>query len=130
MKKLFILSMAMISFLCFSANPAIADGRYGHGGHSYYGHGHGYDYWHGWDAVAVGLGAAIVGTAIVNSMTPEREVVVEHETHYYPAPAPRYRDYDYDRPDSHYVPSRVWIPGQYLYEGGGRYIYVPGHWEN
>lgn len=127
--------MVMIFFLSFSAAPAIAERGYGHGGysHGYGGHGHsnGHGYWHGWDGVAIGLGAAIVGTAILNSYPREHVTVVEHETHYYPAPppAPQYRDYD-DRQDSYYVPGRVWIPGQYLYEGGGHNIYVPGHWEN
>jgi len=125
MKKLLVLSITMCFFLSFTATPAIAGHGYGHG---YGGHGYHHDYWYGWDDLAIGLGAAIVGSAIINSYAPEREVIVEHHTYYQPAPPPPYRNYD--RPDSHYVPGRVWIPGQYLYEGGGRYVYVPGHWEN
>lgn len=102
-------------------------GRYGgcsgkgkhHGGHGYHhynycGHGH-HDDWYddAWKVAAVGLGAAVVGSAIANSYYREPVTVVEHHTYYQPAPPP---------------PCRVWVPGQYIYEGCGRYLYIPGHW--
>jgi hypothetical protein len=158
MKKIFIILLAVF-FLLFGMNAAIAGqgnghgnngghGGYSHGGNSYHGNsgghgghsgnyhggnnyshhgGHGYshynsschghnDHWYdnGWEVAAIGLGAAVVGSAIVNSYYREPVTVVEHHTYYQPAPPP---------------PCRVWVPGYYVYEGGGHYIYVPGRWE-
>jgi hypothetical protein len=146
MKKLFVILMAVF-FLLFGVNFAIAghgngygnssghggkgyshSGSSYHGGHGYSHHGgHGYshynhsghghhDYWYddAWQVAAIGLGAAVVGSAIVNSYYREPVTVVEHHTYYQPAPPP---------------PCRVWVPGYYVYEGGGHYIYVPGRWE-
>jgi hypothetical protein len=100
-----------------------------HGGHNYSHHdGHGYshynhsnhghhDYWYdyGWETAAIGLGAAVVGSAIVNSYYREPVTVVEHHTYYEPAPLP--------------PPCRVWVPGHYIYGPYGHYTYVPGYYE-
>jgi hypothetical protein len=92
-----------------------------HGGHGYShynhsNHGH-HDYWYdyGWETAAIGLGAAVVGSAIVNSYYREPVTVVEHQTYYEPAPLP--------------PPCRVWVPGHYIYGPYGHYTYVPGYYE-
>jgi len=148
MKKLFTLLLTTIFSLAIFASPVFAGRGYGHsgrsGGHSgYTGHhysGHsnrGYNSHHysghghinGWEAAAIGLGAAVVGSAIINSYPREREVVVERNIYYNPPPPPRCRDYVYDCPSSYDPPPRVWVPGRYEYVGGGYYRRAPGHWE-
>jgi hypothetical protein len=59
------------------------------------------------------LGAALVGSAIVNSYYREPVTVVEHHTYYQSAPPP----------------CRVWVPGHYIYQPGGHYTYLPGYYE-
>lgn len=130
----------VIFFLAFLVNPAFARGRYHHHGHrSWHGHdyrhGHGHG-WNPWNAAAIGLGVAIVGSAIMNSYAAPPETVVVPGTYYHPAPPPPPPEYQESAPPppdtgSYYdVPARVWVPGQYIYQGSGHYIYIPGHWEN
>lgn len=158
MKKLFTLLLMTIFSLTIFANPVFAGRGYGngghgggysghssrhysghnqgghhysgHGGHRYYGHG-GNGHINGWEAAAIGLGVAVVGSAIINSYPREREVVVEHRTYYSPAPPPppQYREYCYECPTSYDPPPRVWVPGHSEPVGGGYYRRVPGHWE-
>ncbi len=141
MNKLFTLLLMTIFCLTVVANPVFAGNGYRHGGHGggysghnyynhgYSGHGHSGHYIPGWEAAVIGLGAAVVGSAIINSYPREREVVVEHHTYYSPPPPPQYRDECYDCPTSYEPPSRVWVPGHYEYVGGGYYRRAPGHWE-
>jgi hypothetical protein len=95
--------------------------KYSHHGYKHNGHykhcGHGHDDWYdyGWEAAAIGLGAAVVGSAIVNSYYREPVTVVEHHTYYEPVLPP--------------PPCRVWVPGHYIYEPGGHYTYVPGYYQ-
>ncbi len=87
-------------------HPGHHDGRYGHRHHD-----HCCD--HIWKAAAVGLGAAVIGSAIMNRYDCQPVTVIERRTYYYqPAPPP--------------PPCRVWVPGHYVYQPGGYYIYVPG----
>ena len=139
MKKLVILLAGTFFFLSLSVSPVFARGGYSHhrGGHyrghnngHYGGHYRGHGYWSPWDAAAIGLGAAIIGGAIINNSRPQREVVVRPQVNYPPPPPPPYREYREYEPDTRYAPGPVWIPGRYLYEGGGHYIYIPGHYEN
>jgi hypothetical protein len=142
MKKIFIASITMIFFLVFSANSVFAGRGDRHGGYrdggrgyskysgggpaSYKNHGHGY----GWNAAAIGLGAGIVGSAIINSYPRERVTVVERNTYYHPAPPPpHYRGDCGCCPNRYDAPRRVWLPGHYIYERGGHYRYIPGRWE-
>ena len=142
MRKLFTLLLATIFYMTVFANPIFADNRYGHGGRGggyagysdrgYSGHGHSGHYIPGWEAAVIGLGAAVVGSAIINGYPREREVVVEHHTYYNsPPPPPQYRDDCYDCPRTYNppTPSRVWVPEHYEYVGGGYYRVAPGHWE-
>lgn len=145
MKKIFVLLMMTIFSLSLFSGSAIAGhnrysghgghkydhNRYsnrGHGGHSYShkGHSHGYR----WGAAAIGLGAGILGSAIINSYPRERVTVVERNTYYHPAPPPSHCRGDCGCcPDRYDAPSRVWVPGHYLYERGGHYRYIPGRWD-
>ena len=121
MKKLIILLTAMIFFLTFFTNPVFA------GSKQHY----------RWEGVAIGLGAAILGSALINSSQssyePERVTIVEHKTYYRPDP-PRYQRYC--EPRRVWVPpvyDRVWNPGHYEYGRfvSGKYIIierVPGYW--
>lgn len=144
MKKIGAILIMMLFSLAMLADPVLADrgrgdshGRshrsYSHSGPSrshhsshYKHHGSG-GHINGWEAAAIGLGAAVVGSAIVNSYPRER-VVVERNTYYHSAPPPC-RDYAYDCPRPCDPPPRVWVPGRYEYAGGGYYRRVPGHWE-
>lgn len=81
-----------------------------------------------WEGVAIGLGAAILGSAVLH-----------HGYHYRPAPPPYYRHPPWPehprRPECYrwetrreWVPPQydwVWIPGHH----GRRGHYAPGHWE-
>ena len=137
MKQIYILLLTVF-LLSFLANPVIADRGSGHGGYSvkgYSSHGSGHggyknhsysgnrhsNHWvnNRWEAAAIGLGAIVVGSAVINSYPRERVTVVEHKTYYQPAPPQ-----SYDCPSSY----RVWNPGHYVYERGGHYTYVRGCW--
>jgi hypothetical protein len=117
MKKLFTFLTAMVFSLVLSAHTASAG--HCHSKNGYY-----------WQAAAIGLGAGILGSAIINSCRPARVTVVEHHTYYEPCP-PRYCE-----PRRVWVPpvrERVWNPGHY--ECGrwvpGQYIIIesePGYW--
>lgn len=114
MKKLFILLLAVAFCLTLSINPVFA------GSKQHY----------RWEGVAIGLGAALLGSALINNSQPERVTIIEHETYYHPAP-PRYYE-----PRHVWVPpvcERVWNPGHYEYGRWvtGQYIVIeraPGYW--
>lgn len=125
MKKLFILSVVTVFFLSLSAQTAIAGSKQRHR----------------WQGVAMGVGAAILGHAIINSdrydSPPERVVVIDRDCH-----KPRYCDRDYRR--GHWEVRKVWVaprcdkvwnPGHYNRENHwvpGQYITIetsPGYWE-
>ncbi len=96
---------------------------------------------HRWEGVAIGVGAAILGSAIFNSDrwdTPrERVVVIDRDCH-------KPRHYDRHRPKDHWeerkiwvepVCERVWNPGHYNRHHQwvpGRHIIIekrPGYWD-
>ena len=118
MKKLFILLMVIIFYLTVFANPVVA------GSKQHY----------RWEGVAIGLGAALLGSALINSYQPERVTVIERETYYYPDP-PRHSQ-RYCEPRRVWIPpvcERVWNPGHYEYGRwvSGEYIMIesePGYW--
>jgi hypothetical protein len=99
MKKFLILLTAMIFFMSLWAGPAFA----------------GSTERHRWEGVAIGLGAAILGSAIINNSRPERVTVIEHNTYYQPDP-PRHSQ-------RHCEPRQVWIPPEY------ERVWNPGHYE-
>lgn len=106
MKKILIVLTAMIFYLSFAADPAFAGSKERHR----------------WEGVAIGVGAAILGNAIIKSYQPERVTVVERHTYYQPVP-PRHSQ-RYCEPRQVWVPpiyEKVWNPGHYEY---GRW--VPG----
>jgi hypothetical protein len=157
MKKIFTLLVLAIFSLAIFASPVFADRGDRHsgrsGGHSGYSshsssghrnnsynrhynsgyrrssHGHSsHNYINGWEAAAIGFGAAVVGSAIINSYPRERTVVVERNTYYAPPPPPC-RDYDYNPPARYVVPTRVWVPGHYEWVAEGYYRRIPGYWD-
>ncbi len=89
---------------------------------------HGRD--HYWKAAAIGLGAALVGSAIANACQPQHVTVIEHHAYYPPCP-PRYCE-----PRWVWIPpvtETVWNPGHYEYGRWvpGQYITIvrePGYW--
>ena len=117
MKKLLVLLMVIIFYTTLFANPVLA------GSAQYY----------RWEGIAIGLGAAILGSALINSAQPD-QVTVVHETYYEPAPPRVY--HEYCAPHRVWVPpvyEKVWNPGHYEYGRWvhGQYIMVeraPGYW--
>lgn len=91
-----------------------------------------------WEGVAIGLGAAILGSALINSSQsryqPERVTVIEHTTNYRSYPPRQNRRYCETR--RVWVPpvrEKIWNPGHYEYGRwfSGRYIMIersPGYW--
>lgn len=83
-----------------------------------------------WEGVAIGIGAALLGSALFNhhmNRSGEREVV------YRPPPPHRHRDNFRHRPSGHWEIRKKWIPPDYErvwnpghYNPNGRW--VSGHW--
>jgi hypothetical protein len=117
MKKLILLLTAMIFSMTLFTNPVLA------GSKQHY----------RWEGVAIGLGAAILGSSLINNYSPEHVTVVEHRTYYQPDP-PHYKRYC--EPQRVWVPpvyDKVWNPGHYddCRYISGRYIMIersPGYW--
>lgn len=116
-KKWTLLVSVFVCLALLSASTAWAGGRGG-----YHGRHHGYRYHHGkhfWPGVAIGVGAAMVGAAILQSTTPPT-------TYVYQSPVP---------PAGHYEYRQVWVPPQYQNTWvAGQYTrhgqWVAGHWES
>ena len=118
MKKIFILFMATIFFLSLSVNSVMA----------------GSEARHRLQGVIIGLGAAVLGNAIINSYQQDRETVVERDVYYHPKPPRHSRSYC--ETQRIWIPQtyeKVWNPGHY--ERGqwvqGQYVMIqkiPGHW--
>ena len=125
MKKIITIIIAVLLVLSFSTPSAFAGSKQRHR----------------WQGVAIGLGAAILGHAIINNNScdsaPERVVVIDRDRH-----EPRYSDRH--RPGHWEVRKtwveprceRVWNPGHYnTYNQWvrGQYISIeraPGYWEH
>lgn len=119
MKKLIILSMMTVFFLSLSTGPVFAGSKERYR----------------WQGAAIGIGAAILGSAIINSYKSEPVRVIEHETHYYSYPPPRcQRSCEPRRVWVPPVNEQVWNPGHYDQYGrwiSGQYILLeraPGYW--
>lgn len=112
----------------YSSHYSSGHNNHGYNRHHYSGHRHSsHNHINGWEAAAIGFGAAVVGSAIINSYPRERTVVVERNTYYAPPPPPC-RDYDYDPPVRYVPPTRVWVPGHYEWVAEGYYRRIPGYW--
>jgi len=87
---------------------------------------------HRWEGVAIGIGAAILGNALLN------QYYANH------APAPAYKTPPPRRPRGHWEYRKIWVPPAYEkvwnpahYDNRGRWIpggwikveKEPGHWE-
>jgi hypothetical protein len=125
MRKIITILMAAVFFLTISAPVAFAGSKQRYR----------------WQGVAIGLGAAILGNAILNSdrydSPPDRVVVIDRDCR-----KPRYCDRDYRRGQWEIrkiwvepVCERVWNPGHYNRHHQwvpGQYITIeksPGYWE-
>jgi hypothetical protein len=124
MKKIMTLCMVAVFFMTISAPAAFAGSKQRHR----------------WQGVAIGLGAAILGNAILNSDrydAPPERVVVDRDCR-----RPRYCDRDYRQGYWEVrkiwvepVCERVWNPGHYNRHSQwvpGQYVTIekaPGYWE-
>ncbi len=94
---------------------------------------------HRWEGLAIGIGAAIVGSALLNS----HNNAVGNETAAYEAPMPPPRRYCPPRPRGHWEIRRVWVPPTFkrvwnpehynhirerVPGGWIKIIDAPGHW--
>lgn len=134
MKKTLTLMFVMIFLLSLSVSSAFAGSKQRYR----------------WQGVAMGVGAAILGNAILNSSRdgsyrghkeyrnyPERVVVVERTTHYdrYCEPAPRNGHWEVRKIWVEPVCESVWNPAHYNKHNqwvSGRYITIetsPGYWQ-
>ena len=106
MKKLFLIAIAGI--LCFSI--ASSDAYAGKSRRNMY------------EGIAIGLGAAILGGALLNHYQPR---YAPENTYCYPPPRPqRYGYWGYKKIWVPPVYNRVWNPGHYSYRGQ----WIPGGW--
>jgi hypothetical protein len=133
MKKILVSSIAVMVCLCLAASPAWAGSKQRHR----------------WEGVAIGLGAAIVGSALVNAARqPNNETTVANpnqtfnytpaQPHVYapsmPSPPPVYQAPPQPQcPRGHWETRKTWIPETYRrawnpahYNRQGRW--VPGGW--
>ncbi len=135
MKKNSISIFLVISILCFfiSLNSAWAGHRYHHGHH------------YRWEGFAIGLGAAIIGSAIINHLY---YPLVDYPGYGYAPPPRYYGHWEIRRTWMPPIYKRVWVKGYYYnevewveghYDQASRWIHsqyhqnkewVPGHWES
>lgn len=104
MRHLTILTIAGVFLFTMGAAPADAGSKQRHR----------------WEGVAIGVGAAILGSAIANSMDRPHEVrTVNRGGCYYPpkryCPPPRHRR-------GHWETRRLWVPGE------SKRVWNPGHY--
>jgi len=123
MKKIIILFIAMIFFLSLSVSSASAGSKQRHR----------------WQGVAIGLGAAILGHAIINNnqcdSSPERVVVIDRDTHRHRySNCHRRGHWEIRKTWVDSICRKVWNPAhynQYNQWVSGQYIYIerePGYW--
>ena len=125
MKKILIICMTLFFSMSLLAPPAFAGAKQRHR----------------WQGVAIGVGAALLGQAILNSYRdyppPERVVVQSPPVYYHSRPRPSYNSGHWEVRKV-WVPAvneRVWNPAHYdNYDEWipGRWIMIersPGHWQ-
>ena len=88
----------------------------GHG-QRYYSHHSDHRVRHVWEGVAIGVGAAILGAALINSSQTQTTTV-----QYAPQPSGHY---EYRRMWVGPQYEKVWVQGHYTHHGQ----WVPGHWD-
>ena len=117
-KKLLVLILAAVFLFSFISSPACAGSRQQYR----------------WEGVAIGIGAAILGSALLNNMY-QRPYSAPEPAYTYSPPPPRRGGHWEMR--SVWVPAtekRVWNPAHYSHNGGwarGRWIKIverPGYW--
>ncbi|MCP4107191.1 MAG: hypothetical protein GY749_16895 [Desulfobacteraceae bacterium] len=129
MKKLSVYFIVFVLCFTLSATSALAGSKQRHR----------------WEGVAIGVGAAILGHAIIKNQERQRpEPVVAKEPRYYPAPPPpSYHRKHYRNHRGHWEYKKVWVapvyekvwnPGHYNRHKKwvkGKWIRIevePGHW--
>ena len=131
MKKIFVSLLMTACLLAFVSAPAAAGDKQRHR----------------WEGVAIGVGAALLGHAILDdyrdrdrgwdrSCRPERVRVYKHDGCHPPAPMPRYSRGHWEMRKVWVPPvhERVWNPGHYNRRGNwvsGRWITIEkesGYW--
>ena len=118
MKKALIIATAALFLLSLATGPAIAGSKERHR----------------WEGVAIGIGAAILGSAIINNCQSERVTVIERYTYHRPGP-PQHIPKSCETRRIWVSPTykKVWNPGHYEYGKWipGEYIMIektPGYW--
>lgn len=122
MKKIIILSIVTMFFLSLAVPSAEAGSKQRHR----------------WEGVAIGLGAAILGHALINNSCappPERSVVIDRDCHR-PSYSHHYRGGHWEVRKIWVAPvcEKVWNPGHYNHCHQwvpGQYITIekaPGYW--
>jgi len=86
-----------------------------------------------WEGVAIGIGAAILGSALINHYrysVPAQSAIYQHHP-----PTPHYDNRYRQKPSGHWEVRKVWVPPTYKriwnpghYKRHGRW--VPGQWMN
>ena len=123
MKKIFISLFAAVCLLTFISAPALAGDKQRHR----------------WEGVAIGVGAAILGHAILSNAydrSPEQVTVIHRDSHYRHCPPPRYHRGRWEVQKVWVPPvcEEIWNPGHYDRCGNwvsGRWITIearPGYW--
>ena len=114
MKKIFISLLVAVCLVAFITVPAFAGDKQRHR----------------WEGVAIGVGAAILGHALLSNCvdpSPARVTVIHKNRHHRVCPPARYHHKERWEVHRVWVPpvcERVWNPGHYNRHG----IWVSGHW--
>lgn len=114
MKKIFISLFVAVCLVTFMRVPAFAGDKQRHR----------------WEGVAIGVGAAILGHALLSSCmepAPVRVTVIHKDRHHRACPPPRHHSRARLEVHRAWIPpvcERVWNPGHYNRYGS----WVPGHW--
>jgi len=108
MKKLMISLIAILVCVSLLTAPALAGAKQQHR----------------WEGLAIGVGAALLGSALLNSHNNSHNNAVGNETASYETPVPPPPRYCPPRPRGHWEIRRIWVPPTF------KRLWNPAHYDH